>query len=131
MKVKKDNKDFVKLKDCIINAMFDKKAEDVVSIDLRKFTNRMADVFIICHCQSTTHAESIANFVEEMAIKKLREKPFHKEGFENKEWILLDYFDIVVHVFIEEKRGFYSIEELWGDGEISHHKQVVKNELKK
>ena len=121
MKKKSPDKEFYELRDCILKAMLDKKAEEVVSIDLHKFTNRMADMFIICHGNSITQVETIADYVEELTYKQLKQKPFHREGFENKEWILLDYFDIVVHVFLEEKRNFYSIESLWGDGDIKKH----------
>lgn len=121
MKKKNPDKEFFVLRDCILKAMLDKKAENVVSIDLRKFTNRMAEMFIICHGNSITQVEAIADYIEELSSKQLKQKPFHREGFENKEWILLDYFDIVVHVFLEEKRNFYSIETLWGDGEIMKH----------
>ena len=121
MKKKNPDKELLVLRDCILKAMLDKKAEEVVSIDLHKFTNRMADIFIICHGNSITQVETIADYVEELTYKQLKQKPFHREGFENKEWILLDYFDIVVHVFLEEKRNFYSIESLWGDGDIKKH----------
>ena len=121
MKKKSTDIELFDLRDCILKAMLEKKANEVVSIDLRKFTNRMADMFIICHGSSVTQVETIADYVEEFTLKQLKQKPFHREGFENKEWILLDYFDIVVHVFLEEKRNFYSIEALWGDGEILKH----------
>jgi ribosome-associated protein len=122
MKKKNSDKEFFELRDCIVNAMLEKKAENVVSIDLRKFNNRMAEMFIVCHGLSTTQVEAIADYVEEMTVKQMKQKPFHREGFENKEWILLDFFDIVVHIFLEEKRDFYSIEQLWGDGEILKYK---------
>jgi ribosome-associated protein len=117
MKGKNSSDQFTQLRDTIVEAMNDKKAKDIVSIDLRKFTNRVAEMFILCHGTSGTQVETIANFIEESTLKKLGQKPFHREGFENKEWILLDYFDIVIHVFLEDRRSFYSIEELWGDGD--------------
>lgn len=112
------------LKNCIISAMQDKKARNIVSIELKGLNNSFTDYFIICHGTSKPHVEAISNFIEESTIKKLHQKPWQKEGFENKEWILLDYFDIVVHVFLEEKRDFYSIEELWGDGKIENHDEI-------
>jgi len=121
MKTQKLDKKFEQLRDCIVHAMHEKQAENVVSIDLRKFNNRLAEMFIICHGNSVTQVEAIADYVEELSVKQMHQKPFHREGFENKEWILLDYFDIVVHVFLEEKRDFYSIEQLWGDGEIINY----------
>jgi ribosome-associated protein len=122
MKKKNLDKEFLDLRDSIIKAMLEKQAENIVSIDLRKFNNRLAEMFIICHGNSVTQVEAIADYIEELSKKQLNQKPFHREGFENKEWILLDYFDIVVHVFLEEKRDFYSIEQLWGDGEIMKYK---------
>jgi ribosome-associated protein len=122
MKKKNLDKEFLDLRDSIVKAMLEKQAEDIVSIDLRKFNNRLAEMFIICHGNSVTQVEAIADYIEELSKKQLNQKPFHREGFENKEWILLDYFDIVVHVFLEEKRNFYSIEQLWGDGEIVKYK---------
>ena len=122
MKKKNPDKEFLDLRDIIVKAMLEKQAENVVSIDLRKFNNRLAEMFIICHGNSVTQVEAIADYIEELSKKQLNQKPFHREGFENKEWILLDYFDIVVHVFLEEKRDFYSIEQLWGDGEIMKYK---------
>ena len=121
MKKRTQDKEFIELKDCIVKAMLEKQAENVVSIDLRKFNNRLAEMFIICHGNSVTQVEAVADYVEELSKKQLNQRPFHREGFENKEWILLDYFDIVVHVFLEEKRDFYSIEQLWGDGEIKKY----------
>jgi ribosome-associated protein len=126
MKLTKHDKEFQKLQNCIVGAMFDKKAQHVVSIDLRKFEMRIADMFIICNGTSDRHVEAIANFVEEQTLKKLKGKPFHKEGFENKEWILLDYFDIIVHIFLEDKRSFYSLEKLWGDGEVKFYEENDK-----
>ena len=122
MKKKNQDKEFLDLRDCIVKAMLEKQAEKIVSIDLRTFNNRLAEMFIICHGKSTTQVEAIADYVEELTHKELKQKPFHREGFENKEWILLDYFDIVIHVFLEEKREFYSIERLWGDGEIKEYR---------
>lgn len=114
------------LRKCIIEAMQDKKAGNIVSIDLRKLNNAFTDHFIICHGTSTTHVEGITDYIEESVFKKLKQKPWQKEGKENKEWILLDYFDIIVHVFLQEKRDFFAIEELWGDGEIEQFDKVAE-----
>lgn len=122
MKKRNHEKELLGLRDTIVEAMVEKQAENIVSIDLRKFNNRLAEMFIICHGNSTTQVEAIADYVEELSKKRLNQKVFHREGFENKEWILLDYFDIVIHVFLNEKRNFYAIEQLWGDGEITKYK---------
>ena len=81
----------------------------------------MCDFFIICDANSTTQVKAIAESIEERTSKELKEKPWHVEGIEHREWILLDYVDIVVHVFIKEVRNFYALEELWSDGFIEEH----------
>ena len=106
------------LADTIVEAMQEKKAKDIVSLDLTKLDNRVVDKFIICHGDSDRQVDAIAFAIEDMVRKELGEKAWHKEGYENKEWILLDYVNIVVHVFLKEKREFYAIEELWGDAEV-------------
>ncbi len=106
------------LANAIIEGMQEKKASDIVSLDLRNVENSIADIFIICHAESRVHVEAIARSVEEFVFKFLQQEPEHKEGRENAEWILLDYFDVVVHVFIKEKRDYYNLESLWGDGEL-------------
>src|ERR1035437_7757667 len=105
------------LTDTIVEGMQNKKAKHIVSLDLRKLNNRVVDKFVVCHGENDRQVEAIAREVEENVAKTLNEKPWHREGFENKEWILLDYVNIVVHIFLEEKRDFYAIEELWGDAE--------------
>lgn len=109
----------VDLKDAIIKGMQEKKANQIKVLDLRKLKSSMADYFIICHASSDKQVSAIADSVEEFGRKLASEKPWHIEGLESAEWILMDYFDIVVHIFLEEKREFYAIEELWGDAEIT------------
>jgi ribosome-associated protein len=109
----------VDLKDAIIKGMQEKKGNQIKVLDLRKLKSSMADYFIICHASSDKQVSAIADSVEEFSRKLADEKPLHIEGIESAEWILLDFFDIVVHVFLEEKREFYAIEELWGDAEIT------------
>lgn len=104
--------------DVITKAMVDKKALKVVCIDLRKIESASTDYFIVCHGTSSTHVDAIASNVEDEVQKQLAEKPIHTEGYQNSEWILIDYFNVVVHVFLEEKRDFYRLEKLWADGEI-------------
>jgi ribosome-associated protein len=109
----------VDLKDAIIKGMQEKKGNQIKVLDLRKLKSSMADFFIICHASSDKQVSAIADSVEEFSRKLAGEKPLHIEGIESAEWILMDYFDIVVHIFQEEKREFYAIEELWGDAEIT------------
>jgi ribosome-associated protein len=106
------------LADTIVEAMQEKKAKDIVSLDLSNLDNRVVDKFIICHGDSDRQVDAIAFAIEDKVKKDTGEKPWHREGYENKEWILLDYVNVVVHVFLKEKRDFYAIEELWGDAEF-------------
>jgi ribosome-associated protein len=100
---------------CVAQGMFEKKAEEIRILDMRNVRGASADFFVISHAESDKQVEAIANSAEEETVKVLNEKPWHKEGFENLEWVLLDYIDVVAHVFQREKRDFYAIEELWGD----------------
>ena len=106
------------MKDQIVSGMQEKKAKEIVCIDLRNIKNAIADFFVICHADSKTHVEAIADSVEEYMLKHTDEKPYHKEGAANAEWILMDYVDVVAHVFQHEQRDFYGIERLWADAEI-------------
>jgi ribosome-associated protein len=106
------------LTDTIVEAMQEKKANEIVVLDLRKLHTRVVDKFIICSADNDRQVEAIAHSVEDEVEKKLHERIWHREGYENREWILLDYVNIVVHIFLAEKRDFYALEELWGDAEI-------------
>lgn len=87
-------------------------------MNLKNIQNAVTDYFIICHGTSSTQVEAIADSIE-FEVKKITGiKPWHKEGFQNAEWILLDYADVVVHIFQEKIRAFYQIESLWADAEI-------------
>lgn len=103
----------------IVKGIQEKKGTDIVIIDLKDIGNAIADFFIICTGASDTQVEAIAESVELEAKKGAEEKPWHREGFQNKEWILLDYANVVVHIFKNDVRSFYGLEELWGDAEIS------------
>lgn len=106
------------LRDLVIEGMLEKKAKEIVSIDLRNLKNSVADFFIVCHADSKTHTDAIAKSVEEFVFKKNGEDPFHKEGQGTSEWLLLDYLNVVVHIFQKERRDYYGIERLWADAEI-------------
>lgn len=103
----------------IVKGIQEKKGTDIVIINLKDIGNAIAEYFIICSGASDTQVEAIAESVEFEAKKGAEEKPWHKEGFQNKEWILLDYANVVVHIFKNDIRSFYGLEELWGDAEIS------------
>jgi ribosome-associated protein len=107
-----------RLRNYIVEGMQEKKAKEIVCIDLRNLKNSVADFFIVCHADSKAHIDSIAKSVEEFVYKKEGEEPFHKEGMSNSEWILLDYLNVVAHIFRKEHREFYGIERLWADAEI-------------
>jgi ribosome-associated protein len=112
------------LKNNIVLGMQEKKAKEIVCIDLRNLKNSVTDFFIVCHADSRTHIEAIARSVEEYVFLKTKEDPLYKEGFTNAEWILLDYSNVVAHIFLKEKRDFYGIERLWADAEIQ---QIASN----
>ena len=105
------------LSDLVVNGMLEKKAENVVVLDMKNVKNAIADFFVICSGNSDTQVDAIADSVEEMVYKSSKQNPWHKEGKENKEWILLDFVDVVVHVFKKDRRDFYALEELWGDAD--------------
>ncbi|MBL4715614.1 MAG: ribosome silencing factor [Bacteroidetes bacterium] len=103
----------------IIEAIQDKKGKEIKLVDLRSVSGAICDYFIICHGESSTQIQAIAESVEKRVKINLNEFPYSKEGIENSEWILLDYVDVVVHLFRRETREFYGIEDLWGDAEIT------------
>lgn len=105
-----------KLCEVIVEGMQDNKAEDIVIIDLREVENSVTDFFVICSGNSPTQIEGIANSIVRLTRKQLREKPWHKEGKNNAQWILLDYVNVVVHIFYHELREYYELEDLWADG---------------
>lgn len=107
-----------KLCDAIVKGMQEKKALDILVLDLRKVKNAVADFFVICSGGSDKQLDAIADSIDEEVYKALEENPWHVEGKNNKEWVLLDYFDVVAHIFRKDKREFFALEKLWGDAEI-------------
>lgn len=106
----------------IIEGMEDTKAKNIVILDLQDIDHAVTNYFVICHGSSRPQLEAIADSVIAKTLKGLKTKPWHREGFENAEWILLDYVDVVVHIFREDRRGFYQLEKLWADAAITYHK---------
>lgn len=100
----------------IVEGILNVKGEDIVSIDLRKIPHAIADYYVVCHGNSSTQVDAIRRFVEDQTEKDFHESPWHIEGRANAEWVLMDYGDIVVHIFLKEMRAQYALEELWGDG---------------
>lgn len=105
--------------DAIVDGMREKKAKNITMVNLANVENSICDYFVICDADSKTHVEAIADSVEEIVKKKTGEKPFHAEGYENAEWILIDYINIVAHVFQKEIRDYYKLEALWADAEFT------------
>ena len=108
----------------IISGVEDVKGIDLSLLDLRDIENTVSSYFIVCSGSSNTHVNAIVSSVQKTVSKELREKPFHTEGLENSEWVLIDYVNIVVHVFQKHIREYYNIEELWGDAKTT---QIASN----
>jgi ribosome-associated protein len=108
------------LLDAIVEGMKNKKAKNITVINISALEHRVADYFVICDADSNTHVNAISNEIEETVVKATKEKPFRSEGQQNSEWILIDYVNIVAHVFLRETREYYNIEGLWADGEITN-----------
>ena len=102
----------------VVKGMEEKKAEDIVVMDLRKVKGSVSDFFVICSGNSDTQIEAIAKSIEE-EVEKNKERAWRKEGFTNREWILIDYVNVVAHVFRKDKRHYYGLEDLWGDAVIT------------
>jgi len=110
----------------VVKGIYNKNGQDVLKIDLRRLENRITDYFVICHGTSITQVDSICNSVEEAARKEAGEKPMHIEGLDNCFWVLLDYGNVVVHIFLEKYRNFYSLESLWADASIEKMEDKIK-----
>lgn len=108
------------LKKVVIDAILDKKGHQVTSLDLKKIKDTPSDYFIITHGDSSTQVRAIYLNVVEQAEKN-GFKPYHTEGMRNSEWIIIDFVDVVVHVFYREKRDFYGLEDLWNDAKLTKH----------
>jgi len=102
----------------VIEGIDRKKGLDIIKIDLTKINHSECNYFIICHGNSTTHVDAIARSVEDTVEEMIGERAWHKDGYKNSLWILLDYADIMVHVFQHDTRNFYDLENLWADGVI-------------
>ena len=106
------------LLETIIEGIQEVKGIDTAILDLKKIETAVCKYFVICSGTSNTHVSSIADSVKKIVSKEIQEKPWHIEGLNTSEWVLLDCSDIVVHVFQEQTREFYRLEDLWGDAEI-------------
>ena len=115
-KAKKDANEL--LADAIVEGILEVKGKNISILNLKGIHNRVCDYFIICQADSNTQVNAIAGSVEEMVKKLTGERPYRKEGFENSEWILVDYVTVVVHIFQSQMRNYYNLESLWADAEI-------------
>lgn len=109
----------------IVKGIQEKKGSDIVLLDLRATGNAIADYFVICTGNSDTQLDAIKDSIEEEVHKGMGQHPWHREGIQNKEWILLDFVETVVHLFRREVREFYALEELWGDAD----RIVIKDDI--
>ena|ERR1700738_2630800 len=105
----------------IIHAIQEKKGENIVSLDLRKIPEAVADFFIVCEGGSNTQVKAIADFIEEATKKSCDELPYKHEGKQTLQWVLIDYVNVVVHVMLPESRRFYKLEDMWSDAPREEH----------
>ncbi|MBP0903373.1 ribosome silencing factor [Mariniflexile gromovii] len=103
----------------IISGIEDVKGKEINILDLREIENTVCDYFIICEGTSNTQVNAIVNSVQKKVSKELKDHPWHVEGMDNAEWVLMDYVNIVVHVFQKQIRQYYDIESLWGDAKTT------------
>ncbi len=112
----------------IVRGIEEIKGQDIEILDLREIENTVCDYFVICNGTSNTQVNAIVNSVQKLVSKALQEKPWHVEGSNNAEWVLLDYVHVVVHVFQKQIREFYNIEGLWGDARSLKIETSIKKE---
>ena len=105
----------------IIAAIQDKKGESIISLDLRKINEAVADFFIICEAGNQPQIRAIAENIEHRVKEKCEENPYHHEGLDRLQWVLIDYVNVVVHIMLPETRKFYKLEEMWSDGVTEEH----------
>lgn len=106
---------------------WDKKGQDILILDVRKLTD-VTDFFILVSGESDLHVKAISDFIED-ELKKEKIRPWHKEGYQNLNWVLLDYIEVVVHIFLPSTREFYALEKLWGDAKITRLEENVPDQL--
>ncbi len=108
----------------IVEGIREKKGKDIVCLDMRELKNAVSDFFIVCHGDSDRQTKAIADSIEEFALKQAGEKPWHVEGTQTGSWILLDYVNVVAHVFTGEAREFYHLEKLWADAVRTEYETI-------
>ena len=118
--------DSQKLADLVAKAMEDKKAEDIRILDMRNLPSAVCSFFVISHAKSSTQVQAIADNVDYIVKSILGYDPIGIEGMQNAEWVLVDYADVVAHVFNEEKRDFFKLEKLWADAKVTKLNKKLK-----
>ncbi len=113
-----------KLNHMIVEGIRDKKGKNILQLDLRKLGDAPADFFIICEGDSNTHVKAISDSVYKKVKDEMQTMPTHTEGSSNARWILMDYFNTVVHVFYPETRQFYELENLWSDADVTEFGEI-------
>ena len=123
MRVRHQSENTEQIVATVVEAMDSIKGKEIVTLDLRETGTAVTDYFVICHANSKTQVDAIAEKVMDEVRDKCGVKPYHIEGMDNTEWILIDFVDVVVHVFLQSMRKYYQLEELWADAE-----RIVKEE---
>jgi ribosome-associated protein len=124
MSIKKNSELSNKLAEVVVLGMQEKKGNEIVKLDMREVNATISDYFVICHADSNVQVNAIAQSVEEEVFKAFGQNPWHKEGQGNGEWILLDFVDVVVHIFKTDTRSRYRIEDLWGDAKSESYQSA-------
>lgn len=114
----------------ILQGIEDVKGHDIILLDLREIENTVCDYFIICNGTSNTQVNAIVGSIQKTVSKAIKDKPWHIEGQDNAEWVLMDYVNVVVHVFQKHIREFYDIEGLWGDAKFTEIENSMNDTLK-
>jgi len=109
---------------CIVDAIQEKKGKNTISLEIGALPNAVCKYFVFCNADSTTQVDAIANNIEDKVLEKLGEKVYRSDGYQNAIWIVLDYIDIVVHVFQTEWRDYYRVEALWADAKAIQYEEV-------
>ena len=120
----KNAQESTSISEIVVHGIQEKKGNEIVRLDLRNIHSSVADYFVVCHAESSTQLKAIAQSVEEEVFKALKLEPWRKEGLQQADWIILDYVDVVVHIFKTDKREYYGIEDLWGDAEMQSYKSA-------
>ena len=117
MRIRHQSENTEQLVATVVEAMDSLKGKEIVTLDLRETGTSVTAYFVICHANSTTQVDAIADKIIDEVLEKNGIKPYHVEGRDNTEWILIDFVDVVVHVFLQSMRKYYQLEELWADAE--------------